>query len=98
LLIPPHTLAVSASPAAPPSSTDIRYFSISDIDDYYKKKDPKPLIFCHFAKGLAEKMYDEVPDYASLYKTLMEALNGGLLQHLLQQSTVTAMPTATGQS
>lgn len=53
-----------------------RYFSINDIDDYYKKKDPKPLIFCHFARGLAEKMYDEVPDYASLYKTLMEALNG----------------------
>ena len=33
-----------------------KYFSITDIDDYYKKKDAKPLIFCHFAKGLAEKV------------------------------------------
>lgn len=54
----------------------LQYFSINDIDDYYKKKDPKPLIFCHFARGLAEKAYDEVADYPSLYKTLMEALTG----------------------
>lgn len=46
------------------------------MDDYYRKKDAKPLIFCHFARGLADRAYDEVPDYASLYKTLMEALNG----------------------
>eukprot|EP00983_Pelagomonas_calceolata_P089509 1157319-Pelagomonas_calceolata.AAC.8 len=52
------------------------YFSIPELDDYYRKKDAKPLIFCHFARGLADKTYDEVPDYASLYKTLMEALNG----------------------
>lgn len=52
-----------------------KYFSIADIDDYYKKKDAKPLIFCHFARGLAEKVYDEVSDYPSLYKTLMEALS-----------------------
>jgi hypothetical protein len=59
-----------------------RYFNINDIDDFYKKKDPKPLIFCHFARGLAEKMYDDVPDYASLYKTLMEALNGAQGAHM----------------
>ena len=53
-----------------------RYFNIPELDDYYRKKDAKPLIFCHFARGLADKAYDEVPDYASLYKTLMEALNG----------------------
>ena len=52
-----------------------KYFSVADIDDYYKKKDPKPLIFCHFARGLADKAYDEVADYTSLYKTLTEALN-----------------------
>lgn len=51
-----------------------KYFSVGDIDDYYKKKDPKPLIFCHFARGLADKAYDEVPDYTSLFKTLTEAL------------------------
>jgi hypothetical protein len=49
---------------------------VPDVDDFYKKKDPKPLIFCHFARGLADRAYDDVPDYPSLYKTLMEALNG----------------------
>ncbi len=51
-----------------------KYFSLPDIDDYYKKKDARPLIFCHFARGLGERVYDEVADYAALYKTLMEAL------------------------
>lgn len=51
-----------------------KYFNVADIDDYYKKKDAKPLIFCHFARGLGDKLYDEVNDYNSLYKTLMEAL------------------------
>jgi hypothetical protein len=37
-----------------------KYFAIGDIDDYYKKKDAKPLIFCHFARGLSDKTYDEV--------------------------------------
>jgi hypothetical protein len=35
-------------------------FAINDIDDYYKKKDARPLIFCHFARGLSDKTYDEV--------------------------------------
>jgi hypothetical protein len=52
-----------------------KYFNVADIDDYYRRKEPKPLIFCNFARGLADKAYDEVPDYASLYKTLTEALN-----------------------
>jgi dynein heavy chain, axonemal len=51
-----------------------KYFSISDIDDYYKRVDPKPLIFCHFSSGLGEKVYNEVQEYGGLYKTLMEAL------------------------
>ena len=51
-----------------------KYFSVPDIDDYYKKNDPKPLIFCHFAQGLGEKSYNEVETYAGLYKTLIEAL------------------------
>jgi dynein heavy chain len=37
-----------------------KYFAINDIDDYYKKKDARPLIFCHFARGLSNKTYDEV--------------------------------------
>ncbi|KAK9817742.1 hypothetical protein WJX72_001478 [[Myrmecia] bisecta] len=52
-----------------------KYFNIPDIDDYYKKADAKPLIFCHFAKGLTEKVYNEVSDFQSLYRTLMEALD-----------------------
>ena len=32
-----------------------KYFSIPDIDHYYARSDPKPLIFCHFARGLGEK-------------------------------------------
>ena len=40
-----------------------KYFTINDIDDYYKKVDPKPLIFCNFANGLTEKVYNEVKDF-----------------------------------
>jgi dynein heavy chain, axonemal len=50
-----------------------KYFS-TDVDEYYRKKDPKPLIFCHFAGGVGEKVYNEVTDFASLYKILMETL------------------------
>jgi hypothetical protein len=32
----------------------------SEIDEYYRKKDPRPLVFSHFARGLADKTYDEV--------------------------------------
>lgn len=49
-----------------------KYFSVPDIDDYYKKTDPKPLIFCHFARGLGDKVYNEVTEFKALYKTLME--------------------------
>ena len=49
-----------------------KYFSVPDIDDYYKKADAKPLIFCHFARGLGEKVYNEVTEFRDLYKTLME--------------------------
>jgi dynein heavy chain len=43
-----------------------KYFAINDIDDYYKKKDARPLIFCHFARGLSDKTYDEVRQHASV--------------------------------
>lgn len=49
-----------------------KYFNVPDIDDYYKKTDPKPLIFCHFARGLGDKVYNEVTEFKALYKTLME--------------------------
>lgn len=56
-------------------SVSKKYFNIADIDDYYKKKDAKPLIFCHFAGGLQETVYDEIGDYSTLSKTLTEALD-----------------------
>jgi dynein heavy chain len=37
-----------------------KYFTINDIDDFYKKKDARPLMFCHFARSLGDKTYDEV--------------------------------------
>lgn len=37
-----------------------KYFTTNDIDDFYKKKDARPLIFCHFARGMGDKTYDEV--------------------------------------
>ncbi len=49
-----------------------KYFNVPDIDDYYKKADAKPLIFCHFARGLGDKVYNEVTEFKDLYKTLME--------------------------
>eukprot|EP00879_Flechtneria_rotunda_P027778 GHRR01029772.1.p1 GENE.GHRR01029772.1~~GHRR01029772.1.p1 ORF type:complete len:1069 (+),score=390.30 GHRR01029772.1:36-3209(+) len=51
-----------------------KYFPVNDIDDYYKRKDAKPLIFCHFSRGLADKTYDEVADYQQLYRVLTDAL------------------------
>jgi hypothetical protein len=44
---PRHTHA--SAPPLPP-----------DIDEYYRKKDPRPLVLCNFARGLADKTYDEV--------------------------------------
>lgn len=37
-----------------------KYFVIPELDEYYRKKDARPLIFCNFARGLADKSYDEV--------------------------------------
>lgn len=53
-------------------NTAKKYFNIPDIDDYYKKVAPKPLVFCHFARGLADKVYNEVLDYPSMYRTVKE--------------------------
>jgi hypothetical protein len=38
----------------------INPFHPSDIDEFYRKKDPRPLMFSHFARGMADKTYDEV--------------------------------------
>ncbi|GBF96391.1 dynein heavy chain axonemal [Raphidocelis subcapitata] len=51
-----------------------KYLALPEIDEYYRKKDPRPLVFSHFARGLADKTYDEVADYTQLYRVLTEAL------------------------
>ena len=38
------------------------------------QKDPELLVFCHFANGLIEKIYDAVPNLDTLNKLLQEAL------------------------
>ena len=38
------------------------------------QKEPEPLIFCHFANGLVEKIYDQIPSIESLSQLLDEAL------------------------
>ena len=38
------------------------------------QKDPDMLVFCHFAGGLVEKVYDQVASVDSLFKVLDEAL------------------------
>ena len=40
-----------------------KFFKIPGIEDFYKKDDAKPLIFCHFAGGISEeKVYNDITD------------------------------------
>lgn len=64
-----------------------KYFNVADIDDYYKKTDPKPLIFCHFARGLGDKVYNEVTEFKALYKTLMEVIVFTVVSSAKDEST-----------
>ena len=48
------------------------YLFIQDLDNEALKADP--LIFCHFANGIGESKYLPVPSWASLSKTLEDAL------------------------
>jgi hypothetical protein len=50
-----------------------KYFTINDIDDFYKKKDARPLIFCHFARGMGDKTYDEVGCFSDEVRCVMLA-------------------------
>lgn len=49
-------------------------FDVDDINDFFKKENPKPLIFSHFAKGMGEAVYDAVASFDSLSKILTDAL------------------------
>ena len=73
-----------------------KYFNVADIDDYYKKADAKPLIFCHFARGLGEKVYNEVTEFKDLYKTLMEVcIKSSRAPDFTLLGTLCKSPTAT---
>jgi len=52
----------------------VKKFDTEDLSDYFRSKDPKPLIFCPFANGVGEKDYDVVPSLQALSKILVEAL------------------------
>ncbi|KAI3429649.1 hypothetical protein D9Q98_005734 [Chlorella vulgaris] len=54
-----------------------KYFNLPDLEEYYRAKDPKPLLFCHFANGRGGSEYGEVCDAAS-WKRLQRTLNEGL--------------------
>lgn len=52
-----------------------------DIDDFYRAKDPKPLLFCHFAAGHGgDAGYNEVCDAAG-WKKLQRTLQDGLAEY-----------------
>ena len=51
-----------------------KYFKIPGIEDYYKKDNAKPLIFCHFAGGVGEKIYNDINEFSKLQKILEDTL------------------------
>ena len=51
-----------------------KFFKIPGIEDFYKKDDAKPLIFCHFAGGIEEKVYNDITEYSKLQKILEDTL------------------------
>ena len=51
-----------------------KFFKIPGIEDFYKKDDAKPLIFCHFAGGIEEKVYNDINEFSKLQKILEDTL------------------------
>ena len=51
-----------------------KFFNLPDIGDYYKAKDAKPLIFCNFARGVGEGIYDSISDWDALSTILVDCL------------------------
>lgn len=54
--------------------TIAKKFDVDDINDYFKKDNPKPLIFAHFAGGMGERNYDIINSFDALQKLLNDAL------------------------
>lgn len=70
--MPGHAPTTCAAPAWPPMLTPACPSNVADIEDYYRKDAPKPLIFSSFARGQGGKVYDEVTDFKRLTRTLTE--------------------------
>ena len=51
-----------------------KFFKIPGIEDFYKKDDAKPLIFCHFAGGISEKVYNDINTFSKLQQILEDTL------------------------
>ena len=51
-----------------------KFFKIPGIDDFYAREKAKPLIFCHFAGGVEEKIYNDIAEYSKLQKILEDTL------------------------
>ena len=49
------------------------FFKIPGIEEFYKKDNAKPLIFCHFAGGIEEKIYNDINEF-SCFKNLEDTL------------------------
>lgn len=77
---------MSATISRPPVLSPALPLLQADVDDYFRPRNPKPLIFCRFASGHGgDSSYNEVTDFARLQRTLGDALaqynemNAGLL-------------------
>lgn len=46
------------------------------LDKFYSKEKSDPLVFCHFAANMSDKIYDQVTSIDHMSKTLNEALRG----------------------
>ena len=51
-----------------------KFFKIPGIEEFYKKDNAKPLIFCHFAGGIEEKIYNDINEFSVLQKILEDTL------------------------
>lgn len=68
----PHGWAGRRTPLWPLATVAAFVHTCADVEDFYKKTDPKPLIFCHFASGSGERVYGEMADFKRLTRTLTE--------------------------
>ena len=49
-------------------------FASVNIGKYYAKEKSTPLVFCHFAENIQDKVYDQIPSLDHMSATLVDAL------------------------